>query len=393
MGNLKSVVGDCQLGELPAYLQSYLRKEGDEAYVVYSAEQLQMQMPQASVQSRIESQAPSPAAMYYFSGPQHQHVRAKLLSELVDLCVDASSDEQCTKNNTRVLESREWTEAELRAEKDGTLRATPWQQATRTKTSNENNSRKKKRSKSKRSSSGSEKRRGQTDDTKTNASSSKEPEAQSEDGFENDIGSDVQSHFVKMESLEMSSEKLILEDPETSEGDYHSEVEEGNEMKHTLNEQNKLQDHLQEEMTSNGSTSDSVSENSRCQSMPARTLSSLSSRDQVTLRVQREEEFKLRDTMFTIFVHDLEVPVEFDGDFFLLEAGWFRAWSDFLQGSARPGRIRNLKLLHEGKPWPGLLAGKDYVALNETSWKILRDIYGADLELRRKTYDIQEEVD
>jgi hypothetical protein len=108
-----------------------------------------------------------------------------------------------------------------------------------------------------------------------------------------------------------------------------------------------------------------------------------------SLDICREEESKLLNKL-TVALHPAEVETIEENrkkniSWFLVEAGWWRAWTSFLKGSVtRPGEICNANLLSEdgSSLWPTLQHGDHFVAMDKKSWGIISDIYGADVSVQ-----------
>jgi len=114
--------------------------------------------------------------------------------------------------------------------------------------------------------------------------------------------------------------------------------------------------------------------------------------DAKALKIHRNEEAKLFEYL-NILVHPSEEPKSSSETWFLLEADWFRAWSGFLKGGPRPGKINNSRLINgeDELPWPAQEPGRHYVALDTQAWALLSELYGADITIERKHFEIYDD--
>mmetsp|Transcript_8965 Transcript_8965/g.17660 ORF Transcript_8965/g.17660 Transcript_8965/m.17660 type:complete len:421 (-) Transcript_8965:1302-2564(-) len=418
MGNLQTILGDCQLGEVPAYLQQYIRKgeSGDEAYMVYNE--------RSGFRRPGDEDAPHNDASMYYSGPAQQVVRAKLLEEqesrqrqvladLVDLCVDGIDDTNARgksalsgSSSSRVaqmpggqvfsapkvqredLTSEVWSDAAAK----GPVRATPWDSNNAQNDSDEETAHRKK-SKKKSSKKKKSKRHADLDNEQENDREQGEISGRVE-AIVNSYPEPIKELLRKDsngrhdKSNNNSSDKEEVVDPDA---DYESEVESTDPLsaEHTQSDATRYSGSgkpVEADKDSVGSGSGMMNVNSNNNNNNNENNSS--NKEQGSLRVHREEESKLFARL-NIIVAPFEEPNEPIDDHFLLDAEWFRDWSAFLKGAARPGPIENGKLLDgDGKPWPGLDAGQDYVGIDKVGWNLLKDIYGADCAIIRPVYDL-----
>mmetsp|Transcript_9259 Transcript_9259/g.15034 ORF Transcript_9259/g.15034 Transcript_9259/m.15034 type:complete len:376 (-) Transcript_9259:1951-3078(-) len=372
MGNLQSVLGDCQLGEVPAYLQQYVSKAdgGDEAYMVYG--------------DRLHFKQQQDPGCY--SGPSQTHVRSNLLkendiserqmlSDLVDLCVDGidsagTRDRQLGSSRTPGgatfsmpkgskgrLNMEVWDEAEYESkESGGPIRATP-DGVERVKTTKSKEDRKKKKHKSKKKS---------RKDRKVDECIEEIVESYPDD---------LQDLLRENDTREEGNNAAPVEEESQEDEAYHSEIEAENDPSPSSTER-VVVDTL------------AVS-NSTASTKPPKSPKRKNATEGVALNVYRDEEAKLLERL-VIVVHPSEEPEEPIGEWYLLDAEWFREWSAFLRGAVRPGRILNSKLLDRvtGEPWAGQEPGKHYVGLDVVAWNLLRDIYGSDIEIVRPAFNI-----
>ncbi|GBG32131.1 Ubiquitin carboxyl-terminal hydrolase 33 [Hondaea fermentalgiana] len=439
MGNLQSVLGDCQLGEVPAYLQQYLSKAdaGDEAYMVYSERSGFRGASAASAAPGGGSGNDGDSSMYY-SGPTQQIVRAKLLekeeadaaqsrkrqvlADLVDLCVDGIDDASARNQPSRSarlpggqafaapqiqsdnLTAEVWDEAASK----GPVRASPWEsRAGRDENDpgadadanidDKQASKKKKRKKKK-------KRDRDAQDGEVSGrvdaivdaypETIKELLRDGDEGATSAAAAAVAAEVAEATQSDPSSSRQPAVDDADAysdhdpEADYESEVE-------TPAQTRELDERPGTPGTPSGkhgaagpvSALDGEAR-SRSPAADSSQGSESGGGEQNSVRIQREEESKLLARL-NILVAPFEEPKEPIDTFYLLEADWFRDWSAFLRGAARPGEIQNGKLLDsDGQPWPELEAGQDYVAIDKVAWNLLRDIYGADSAIKRPVYDL-----
>mmetsp|Transcript_23435 Transcript_23435/g.43584 ORF Transcript_23435/g.43584 Transcript_23435/m.43584 type:complete len:374 (-) Transcript_23435:37-1158(-) len=370
MGNLQSALSDCQFGNVPAYLQQFVNKSeaGDEAYMVYGE--------RAAFQPGVEE-----AGGLYYSGPSQQHVhrnllrengkskeelaeiQKKALSELVDLCVDGidSSKARATppigseapggktfvlpQGKEKHIHSQIWSEAE----QDGALRVVdPAPSAPRpthksdldveVKVKRKGTSKKKKKK-------AKAKGTSKTSDQGEHTTASKVKDSESRRDEDSDPNTNGDMYDSQLEDSGNSSNERDVSPPPTSPRNQKAQPS--------------------------------------AQNSPSRS-------DTPKLAVCRDEEAQLLGS-FTVVVHPSEVPDDPPQEWYLVEAGWFREWSAFLRGAPRPGKINNGKLVNtsrQNEAWPDQKPGKHYVGMDHVAWNLLKEIYGADLAVVRKVFDI-----
>eukprot|EP00930_Biecheleria_cincta_P018308 TRINITY_DN14304_c0_g1_i2.p1 TRINITY_DN14304_c0_g1~~TRINITY_DN14304_c0_g1_i2.p1 ORF type:complete len:286 (+),score=28.18 TRINITY_DN14304_c0_g1_i2:104-859(+) len=75
---------------------------------------------------------------------------------------------------------------------------------------------------------------------------------------------------------------------------------------------------------------------------------------------------------------------------YIVEIGWLQAWKQFvMNGSDPPGAINNSRLIADsGSPKPGLLAVRDYRAVNSEVWAFWHARYAGGPVLRRSKIDL-----
>jgi len=465
MGNVQAILRDCQLGQVPAYLQPYVFKgqDGDEAYMVYGE-----RAPAQQQGFRDDNAA-------YVSGPSQGHVRSnllekgikskkksgrdqrKVLADIVDLCVDGIDSEgvrdqpplgsrgpggqtfSLPEGNSKHLNSEVWDEAEYRASAKGAMRVTPGnttrvqqeqqqQHSDADRTGERSSASKKRSSKSKKKTKRSRRKAGGTADSDGDGEtiiSTGEGNNDENDGqqlSEERVGkSSALIHEDTGEQQGQSSGmvKENMDDHELEDTEYESEVEQNSLAARTST----AHDTHMNNGTPLKCTDPSLPHNGNqtngnqtvTNSSNSSSTANNNSNDSATLNICREEEL-VRLERLCIVVHPSEAPDSApDSGWFLLEAGWFRKWSAFLRGAARPGRIRNAALLNtdssrsssrngtdssnntsdgsasggeESHAWPGLRPGKDYVGLDNVAWRLLSEVYGADVAVVRVAFDI-----
>uniref|UniRef100_A0A7S3LMB8 DUSP domain-containing protein n=1 Tax=Aplanochytrium stocchinoi TaxID=215587 RepID=A0A7S3LMB8_9STRA len=419
MGNLQTLLGECQIGELPAYVKEYLAKAeehlpgrgkkdgsgGDEAYIVY-AESLSLPNTRSqSANMNMDRNFRNP-----YTGPNHTYVNSRaallqeensrsinedrqLLSDIVDLVVDGIDSPSIRRErviherarssndipggevyslpvkNKRVVKTDVWEEAKSRVDVTGShVRASPLDEG--------NND-------------------GIDDDLET---------AVVADVYVNDYDANEnfqpKTNVNKVESSLSQAQSLQAYVEADSEYEYEEigqhhqqqqatpknerETETENEKK-TKKKMTKKRQQRNEVVIDSDEENEQTEENEEAQN-EGKTMSS-------PLDICRQEEVELRS-----ICHIVALPFEMDEEaemmkkWYIVEAEWFRHWSKFLQGAARPGPIINEKLLTEDndRPWPGLLPGEHYFGMDEQAWNFLADRYGADIAICRNTYDIYE---
>mmetsp|Transcript_402 Transcript_402/g.389 ORF Transcript_402/g.389 Transcript_402/m.389 type:complete len:398 (-) Transcript_402:67-1260(-) len=395
MGSLQSVLGDCQIGELPAYVKEYISKaeaayegmrnpEGSEASVVYSPNEQKF----------------SNSGSSHFSGPNHTFVTSrnpmvkdrgmeranedrKLLSDIVDLVVDGIDSPSLRKDsqtpmrrnnvpggqvysvpskNRKALKTDVWEEAKNRVDLNGThVKASPLDDIDDydiDEISIADEARSLYSSKNEHVSEVERHKQVDLMSQSTGYSSSCSVENQQEANLEaNEVEGQAQkatSSINKISNRAISFESSI----------------------HNIEEKGSLEEDGSKDIKSTNVES-AVLDKDINQASPLDTC--------------RQEEAEVRS-----ICHIVALPFEMDDEaekvtkWYIVEADWFRLWSKFLQGAPRPGPIVNEKLLTENnnRPWPGLLQGEHYFGMDERAWNFLADRYGADIAISRKSYDI-----
>lgn len=187
MGNLQSILGDCQIGQLPVYLQQFVAQEGggDEAYVVYGSKRMFQGQGVDSSGIRDDDEDDRVGMLnnssdLYYSGPSQKHVRANMIEkkekerrqvlvDIVDLCVDGIDSVELANRRAAkgsrepggqtytspegkgdtYLNSEVWDEAEYRAHENGVMRVVPGKEKSREKSKGSSSKKSKKEKKTK----------------------------------------------------------------------------------------------------------------------------------------------------------------------------------------------------------------------------------------------------